>query len=128
MPETKVLSKKTIRRKLKKQRKRVRGLELVIPNEQLASIVGPEPRPRKELARHLHAYADERGLVDPVKGVVHADPTLINLFWGQSKLRQSDLLKVVTYALLPGWPTTHRPLPTKPKPEPEVQEVSSLVR
>jgi hypothetical protein len=115
MPEAKIPSKKTIRKKLKRQRRRVGGLKLVTPNEQLASLLGPAPRPRKELARHLHAYAQECGLVDPLMHVVRANAALVKLFWGRDKIRESDLLKVVTCAVLPGGPTVDLP---DPEPEP----------
>lgn len=97
MPKGKMLSKKTIHRKLRLQRKRVGGLESVTPDELLASIVGPEPRPRKEIARQLQAILEARGLVDPRNAVVHVPPDLAPIFWGYSTLRQSDLPRVVTY-------------------------------
>ena len=127
MAETRRPGKKTIREKLKRQRKRMGGQKLVFPNEQLASIVGPEARPRIELARHLHVYAEERGLFDPAGRIVHANQELIPLFWGRQKIRQSDLMRVVTYHVrlpskpptialrLTGKPTT----PLRPRPRPQ---------
>jgi hypothetical protein len=127
MAETRMPSKKTIRGKLKRQRQRWGGVRLVYPNERLAFIVGPAPRSREELVEHLQVYVRERGLVDRAGRFVHANQDLVSLFWGQQRIRQSDLLRIVTYHLLPGIPTTPASDP-KPKPESEDEEELSLVR
>ncbi len=116
--------KKTIRGKLKKHRKRLGDMRVLVPNPQLSSVIGSEPRPREELVERLQTYCQERGLVDAVTRVVHANPELRQVFWGRPKIRQSDLRRVVTYHVeLPGRPRTmlfrlagNATTPTRPRP------------
>lgn len=126
MTEIRIVSPKTIRGKLKRQRQRLGGVTLVYPNERLSSIVGRAPRSREELVEHLFGYAEEYGLVDPAGRFVHANPALITLFWGRPKIRRSDLMRVVTYHLLAGLPGD--PTTPVPDPIPEGEEEGILVR
>ncbi len=69
----------------------------VQPDEVLAAVVGPEPKPRSEITSKLWEYIKANGLQDQQdKRAINADEKLKAVFGGKDRLTMFEMTKLVS--------------------------------
>jgi len=110
-------SKKTIRRKLRRKRKQLAGVQIVYPNERLSAIVGWDPRSREEVIDDTWRYIRDNALVtDNSRWVEVNNELLLKVFRGHKRVSRNDVRRLVILSLLPGDPRVKPRPPKLPSP------------
>ena len=66
------------------------------PDDALAKVVGPEPKPRTEVTKKLWDYIKKNKLQDPTnKRMIVADATLKAVFGGKAAVNMFEMTKLV---------------------------------
>ncbi len=74
-----------------------RGLKQAVkPDEALARVVGPEPKPRTEITKKMWDYIKEHDLQDPEdRRTIVADDKLRPIFNGQDRVSMFEMTKLM---------------------------------